>query len=502
MNTLSVRGPLAALTLSVVTAALLLAPSLPSRAAQGLRVDPSQPRYLNWNGRPMLIVGSGEHYGAVLNTEFDYVRYLKTLSADGLNHTRLFTGAAYVEPAGAFNIERNTLAPSAPHYLAPWARSDQPGYALGGNRFDLEHWNEAYFDRLRSFVREAGRRRVIVEVNLFCPFYEDIQWRLSPFHPDNNIHGAGRDVGRTNVYTLDRHGGLLAHQERFVDKVVETLRPFDNLYYEICNEPYFAGVTLEWQAHIAARIAQAQKSHRRPKLISQNIANDKARVDAPLPNISLYNFHYATPPDTVAMNRHLNLPIGDNEDGFRGTNNIPYRIEAWDFLLAGGALFSHLDYSFAVGFEDGTFAYPKSQPGGGNPVLRSQFSTLRRFLESLPFTRMDPDPSVTLKTAPGLPPISVRALTAPGRATAAYLHTALDGKTHIPLSNHPLAAEVNLPLSAGRWHITWIAPESGQILHTETLRTDGSPVTLRSPYFGVDLALAVTHGRPFSMRKR
>ena len=52
-----------------------------------------------------------------------------------------------------------------------------------------------------------------------------------------------------------RAGGLHAQarrvverQEAFVRKVVTELNGFDNLYYEICNEPYFGGVTLEWQA--------------------------------------------------------------------------------------------------------------------------------------------------------------------------------------------------------------------------------------------------------------
>ena len=67
------------------------------------------------------------------------------------------------------------------------------------------------------------------------------------------------------------------------------------------------------------------------------------------------------------MNYDLNKVIGDNETGFRGTNDAAYRIEAWDFLLAGGGLFNNLDYSFVAGHEDGTFAYPATQPGGGNP---------------------------------------------------------------------------------------------------------------------------------------
>ncbi len=426
-------------------------------SAQTLGLLPENPRYFSWRGRPLVIVGSGEHYGAVLNADFDFRKYLATLGAEGLNHTRLFTGAAYVEPQGAFNIARNTLAPEGPRFLAPWARSDQPGYAGGGLRFDLSRWDESYFDRLREFVREAGRRKVIVEVTLFCPFYEDSQWRLSPFHPDNNVNGAGRGVERTQVYTLDQHGGLLAIQERFVDRVVAELGSFDNLYYEICNEPYFGGVTLEWQARIARRIAEAQASHREPKLISRNIANNKARVEVPLDPVSIYNFHYATPPDTVALNRHLNRPIGDNETGFRGTQDAPYRMEAWDFLIAGGALFSHLDYSFTVGHEDGRFAYPPTQPGGGNPELRRQFRFLREFIEEFDLARVAPDDSVVVDGVPATH--TARALVEPGRRIGVYFRPAGITPFSVRWTGHlevPVAADHTFHASSNDGMRLWI----------------------------------------------
>ena len=89
-----------------------------------------------------------------MNLDFDYRKYLDTLAADGLNYTRVFSGA-YVEPQGAFNITRNTLAPQPNRFVAPWARSSQPGYANGGNKFDLTRWDAAYFAR-RSY-RGAGR---------------------------------------------------------------------------------------------------------------------------------------------------------------------------------------------------------------------------------------------------------------------------------------------------------------------------------------------------------
>jgi len=149
--------------------------------------------YFSYKGKSTILITSGEHYGAVMNPDFDYKVYLKTLQKDGLNLTRTMTGG-YFEPAGAFNIAKNTMAPDPQKYLCPWK------HAADGIRFDLSQWDEAYFARLKDFFGEAQKQGVIVELSLFCPFYEDTQWVLSPFNSKNNINGLG-DIPRTDVYT-------------------------------------------------------------------------------------------------------------------------------------------------------------------------------------------------------------------------------------------------------------------------------------------------------------
>src|SRR6185436_14171682 len=116
------------------------------------------------------------------------------------------------------------------------------------------------------------------------------------------------------------------------------------------------------------------------RMITQNIANGKKLIEQPHAAVSVFNFHYAHPPDAVAMNFALNKVIGDNETGFKGTGDAHYRMEAWEFLLAGGALYNNLDYSFTVGHEDGTFVYPEKQPGGGNAGFRRQMKVLADFM--------------------------------------------------------------------------------------------------------------------------
>src|SRR5512145_2675393 len=142
---------------------------------------PDNPRYFLFGGKPTVLVTSGEHYGAVLNLDFDYLCYLDALAKDGLNLTRVFSGT-YREIPGSFGITDNTLAPKPGRYVAPWARSTEPGDDDGGMKFDLTRWDESYFRRLKGFMAEAQERGVVVEMNLFCPFYEDGLWAASPMN--------------------------------------------------------------------------------------------------------------------------------------------------------------------------------------------------------------------------------------------------------------------------------------------------------------------------------
>jgi hypothetical protein len=110
-------------------------------SAQPLRLDPANPHYLEFRGKTAVLIGSTEHYGAVLNSAFDYRKYLDALAADGLNLTRTFMGL-YREAPGSFNIARNTLAPDADHFLTP--------YAVVSGKYDHSKWNDAFFHRLRD----------------------------------------------------------------------------------------------------------------------------------------------------------------------------------------------------------------------------------------------------------------------------------------------------------------------------------------------------------------
>ena len=149
---------------------------LSAQTAEPLRLHPANPHYFLFRGKPTVLIASGEHYGSVLNEEFDYRKYLAALAADGMNFTRIF-GGSYVEvPATSFGIKRNTLAPQPGRLVAPWMRSDIGGYAGGGNKFDLTRWNPEYFARYKDFLAQAAKAGIVVEISLFSSTYGDVQW--------------------------------------------------------------------------------------------------------------------------------------------------------------------------------------------------------------------------------------------------------------------------------------------------------------------------------------
>lgn len=445
-----------------------------------LQLHPRNPHYFIYQNKPTVIVGSGEHYGAVVNLDFDYRKYLEALSASGLNNTRLFTGA-YVEKAGDFGILKNTLAPAANRLVLPWRRSSVPGYTLGGNKFDLNQWDDSYFVRLKDFMSEASRRGIIVEVTLFSAHYGG-GWNYSAFHHKNNVNLTD-SVPAALANTLE-NGNVLKHQEKYVRKIVRELNMFDNLYFEVQNEPWADQSDLvlkrdeygdakdwrttlqvvsrrsnEWQRRVAGWIRDEENRLANKHLISQNIGNFHYPITDADANISIFNFHYALP-QAVAENYHLNRVIGFNETGFAGRADATYGRQAWRFLMAGGALFSQLDYSFSAGAEHGQDTTYKA-PGGGSPELRRRLQVLKRFFEGLDFIGLKPDHNLVAS--------------APGAGTQALS----DGKTQWMIYVEPMATkahDITLNLPKGNYQAVWMDTVTGQSLQTTTVSDGRLPV--------------------------
>ncbi len=448
--------------------ALSLVGTLVIAAAEPIRLHPDNPHYLSFRGRPAVLITSGEHYGAVMNRDFDFIRYLDELKRHGFNLTRVFSGT-YREVAGSFNIVGNTLAPT--RFVCPWAREPD-------GKFDLKRWDESYFTRLKDFVKSAGTRGVVVELVLFCPMYDESVWQASPMHPGNNVNGVG-NIGRYEVFN-GKDKALFPAQKQVVRKIVNELNGFDNLYYEICNEPYErGGLTQEWNDAIITTILESEASLPAKHLIAQNFPPSDKAVAQLNPAVSVLNFH-AAKIDAIRLNYGLGKVIAHDETGGSERSDRKYRTEGWEFILAGGGIYDHLDFSFTTDRPDGTAVpLPFSTPGGGGPELRRQLAILTRFIEGFDFIHMKPMDVVATQ---GGSPARAYGLAQAGKAYAIYL-------------NGGTKTELEFDLSSGAYDVEWLNTKTGEIVQTERLMHNGGRRTLSSPRYVEDIAVGLRAAR-------
>ena len=416
-----------------------------------IQLHPENPHYFLFNGKALARINSAEHYGAVLNLDFDYRTYLKTLSEDGMNYTLIFTGSYFEIAVESFGIQNNTLAPKMDRIITPWAKveTSQNGYG----KYDLSTWNESYFERLKDFMTVAEEYGIVVELTLFSSIYRDEHWDICPQNPANNIN-ISDEVKRRDAQTLN-NGSLLSYRASLVRKMVKELNEYDNVFFEIQNEPWadhahavynivnkeelkandwtykadFASeASLAWQEKMASIIVEEERIFPKRHLIAQNFTNFRAPIPAVSDHISIINFHYAWP-EAAAWNYHYDKVIGFDESGFAGSDDQVYRRQAWQFMLSGGGLFNSLDYSFFPGHEDGLGE--NKAPGGGGKTLRFQLKILSDFLHSFVLSKLHPD-LYCIKSSPGLIPY---VLSDQNRAYAVYLravgteHTSLQLET-------------------------------------------------------------------------
>lgn len=482
-----------------IRGSLIAALLVPFLSAQPISLYPTNPHYFQFGGKAVALIASGEHYGAVLNAGVDYRSYLAALEADGLNYTRLF-GGSYVEvPGQSFGILRNDLAPAPGQYMAPWARSQMPGYA-GGNKFDLERWSNGYFDRLHAFLSEAEKRGIVVEITLFSSQYGEAQWKVSPFNGANNVNGTDA-INWRNAETLE-NGNLLRYQEQYTRKIVREANGFDNVLFEIQNEPwsdqptmvdvinpYIQGpardkypnsvevadtASMAWQERVAEWIRSEEARLPKKHLIAENYCNFRFPVRNLVPGIGVVNFHYAYP-EAVLWNYGLGKAIAYDETGFLGRKDDAYLRQAWNFMLSGGSTFDNLDYSFTPGHADGTDTAPNG-PGGGSPALRHQLGILSKFLKALPLADLHPDLD-TVKHAAG-----------------AKAHLLSDEEKHeyAMYLDASGPVEVTLSLPKGRYSGEWLNPATGSTQKVQSFRHEGGVMVLRAPDLQDGLALKLT----------
>ena len=412
------------------------------------------------------------------------------------NYTRIYPGFLF-EPVDKF-IKGNTLGVKPQSLILPWARSDQPGYAQGGNRFDLDKWDEAFFKRLKDFVTQAADRGIVVEVCFFNARYNDT-WPISPLSHKNNIQGEG-NCDFKDAQTL-KHTDVVRREEDYVRKITQELNGFDNVILEVCDEPFLTGTPIAlagpWLEHFVEVIKTTERTLPKKHLIAQQV---EGPVGGPCdlsahPDVAVIVAQYVWDAggeqmggmQALDVKYSLNKLIEFNETfyypaWYKGDKVAASRVEAWEFMVGGGASFNHLNGRFTV-------ADPRDDTPDNAQVLRA-LQSLKAFMESFDFLKMRPDKGLVVSGVPA--GAYCRAISEPGRQYALYLHHSTGGRggayTVTP-GKYTERLVVSLP--TGNYQVEWVEPATGTVMRTETFEHGGGKRTLTTPEHAVDVALRI-----------
>jgi len=460
--------------------------------ASPLRVHPENPHYLMFKDGLKVLITSAEHYGAVVNKSFDYVPYLEKLAAFGLNATRIYPGML-IEPVDKF-IPGNTLGLRPEDVIVPWARSWAPGCALGGNKFDLDRWDPAYFRRLEDFISKAEKLDIVVEICFFNAQYPDT-WLLCPLHAGNNIQKIGERDHRF-AQTVD-DPGLLGRELDYVRKIVTEVNGHDNIILEICDEPTLEGTTgaeaTAWIGRVVDCVIETERGLPKKHLIAQQL--EKAVDFTADPRIPVIvgqyvghagaqiggiealdtEYHHAKP---IELNETSYYPVWYNGDKIAAS-----RAEAWEFIAGGGASFNQLNGLFTA-----------ADPAGDteeNRLLLNGLKSLRSFIESFDLVKMRQDKKVVKSGIPA--GAFCRAISEPGRQYALYLHHSKYGEKDISYTADPGTCQEDLALDLppGSYTADWIDPATAGVIRSDSVDHPGGIAALKTPEYVFDLALRI-----------
>lgn len=200
--------------------------------ATPIRIHPDNPKLFEFRAKPLVLLTATEHYGAVFNRPFDFARYLADTADKKITLSRLFILFRELQsPSNPYS----TCKPESPDYIAPYKRIG-PQRALDGEpQYDLDQWNPEFFERLHRFMAQASDYGIIIEVVLLSNTYGEHIWALNPLNAANNINGTERIPWYQ--YMSQNPECIYQRQVQLTHRIVTELNPYDNIIWEICNEP-------------------------------------------------------------------------------------------------------------------------------------------------------------------------------------------------------------------------------------------------------------------------
>ena len=451
---------------------------------------------------------ASEHYGSVMNRPFDFEKDLDDAAAHKMTLTRTFL--LFRELQSARNPS-SPCKPESPDYIAPFPRTAQ-GRRWTGNLFTIS--TSGTRNILNGFIDfwMPPRGAASWWNSLFSATPMHHKYGSDPFRAENNKQHIGK-VEWPEYLSL-KEPELVRRQSAYARKIIDETSGYDNVYYEICNEP---GGAVEghippadvdaWQMEMGRVIRDEMLRLNRPHLISgQQAFTYSPKFRFPLNETysqTLFDIVNVHPlPDTDFggslyqlggfMSKQLTLPeltrfcravysrkkptILD-EDNTASMYRDPvgwtiHRKRAWTALLNGDH-YDYIDFSITVGSESGT-AMSRSH-------LRTWFQHLSEFMSSFDFVHSAPAPD-WVRQIPA--DVTVAALAVNGQDYAAYL--ADNREVTEAAAGQPIGGSVKLALPAGRFLVSLYSPVSGESSPGLELE-DGATLTL--PPFTQDIVI-------------
>jgi Protein of unknown function (DUF4038) len=421
-----------------------------------LGLPSANPRYFSDDsGTPVYLTGSHSWADLVdLDTRypprrFDYQAYLDMLVRNGHNFIRLWT---WEQPK--LVQQSGTVEYADP---LPWVRSG-PGTANDGlPKFNLERFDPRYFDRLRARVVAARKRGIYVSIMLFEGWELrltklPVTWRSNPFNRDNNVNRIDGDVNGdgtgTEVHTL-ANPRVTAIQDRYVQKVVDTVYDLDNVLFEVANES--GSDSTSWQHHMIDVVKQEEWTFGSDQPVGMTFQT--GGDDATL---------FASPADWISPSGHASIKAPPPATGRKVV------LLDTDHLcgVCGDATFI-----FKAFFRGYNPIY--MDPITGNPKDEARYQAARRAMgetarlaHRIDLSVMTPHPEL-FSTGYGL---------------------AEPGATYLAYQPKRGRFSINLQSATGRLTAEWINPRTGSTLPGRTV-TGGERLSLKPPLAGQSVLL-------------
>ena len=483
-----------------------------------IRIHPENSKVFQFRGRPIVLVCATEHYGSVMNRPFNFERYLADAKDKSQTLTRLFTLFRELQLP---NNPYSPCKPESPDYISPFKRVG-PANALDGEpKYDLSQWNPEFFERLHRFLSMASDYGIIVEITLFSDAYCEPVWKLNPLNSKNNVSDV--ETIRLQDYITERNPKMFAWQCSYVRKIAQEVDCYDNVFFEICNEPSGQeGVadppSLEevdaWQMAVAQVIRETESQLPNRHLIAgaQGFMNT-AKIDEQYTDKSFqgldFNIVNVHPSDNMIyggetyhlggfMCKQLKIrqmrnyclatyyeskPLNMDEDNIASQYKdyegwTIHRKRAWITLLSGGH-YDFIDFSIINYCETGT---PESQR-----CIRSWMKYLSEFIHSLDIVQAKPLTNFLKKQ----PKYTVEAIL--GVENKDYcIYLADERELDQVGAGEKIVGEIILNLPKGNYEMASFSPVTG--LYSPWLTVfGGDSMHIAVPEFQHDIVLRLRH---------